>query len=139
MTSLSVGGPCAAKPRELTIDDLSRVDARHQVPDISRLLPGRQGAAVRLAALAELAGAQAAQFVNVASADGSFTANLPMAQALEHGLVLYSLDGEPLPAKFGGPFRLLLTEGEDCSVNVKFLASLAFVVTPGSHTAQCAD
>ena len=139
MTSLSIGGPCAANPIELTTADLSRVHARHQVPDISSVLQGRRGAAVRLAALAELADTRGARFVHVESADGSFTANLPLEQALEHGLVLYSLDGEPLPAKFGGPFRLLLAEGEDCSVNVKFLAGLTFVATPGSHTARCAE
>ena len=140
MSTLSVGGPCASRSLDLSSDELAA--SRRAASDPGhrqRVLPGRQGTAVRLAALAELAGAGGAQFVHVASDDGSFTANLPLDQALEHGLVIYSLDGEPLPARFGGPFRLLLAEGEDCSVNVKFLASLTFVEAPGSHTARCSD
>ena len=60
-------------------------------------------------------------------------------RALAHALVLYALEGQALPGEFGGPFRLLVAEGDDCSVNVKFLASLEFLEEPGSHTARCSD
>lgn len=139
MTTLSIGGACAMSELELNTEDLAKVSAEHQIPDISSVLPDRQGSAVRLSGLAELAQASEAKFVHVASDDGSFTANLPIDQALNHGLVLYALDGEALPGKFGGPFRLMVAEGDDCSVNVKFLASLEFLAEPGSHTAQCSD
>jgi len=125
---------------ELTPADLRAVPARHQVPDVGALVDGRRGAAVRLAALAELARvSDEARFVHVESLDGGFTANVPLEQALAGGLVLHALDGDDLPARFGGPFRLLFADSEDCSVNVKFLGRVEFVPEPGSHTARCAD
>ena len=61
------------------------------------------------------------------------------AARLRGGLVLYELDGEPLPERFGGPFRLLFPDGDDCSVSVKFLGRIDVLAEPGSHTARCAD
>ncbi|MFT4541200.1 MAG: DMSO/TMAO reductase YedYZ molybdopterin-dependent catalytic subunit [Planctomycetota bacterium] len=140
MNTLSIGGACASRELELGIDDLAAVDAIHQIEDVGRILDGRKGAAVRLSALKDLVMPTGeARFVHVESDDGSFTANLAIERALTHGLILYALNGEALPARFGGPFRLMLAEGEDCSVNVKYLARLDFVSDEGSHTANCAD
>jgi len=146
-TTLSVGGDCAATELELDTAALAAAAPEHQVPDVGALVPGRSGAAVRLAALADLAGPTAdARFVHVASLDGGFTANVPLERALQDGLVLYAHEGKPLPAAFGGPFRLLFLasegeggEAEDCSLNVKFLGTVAFVGEPGAHTARCPD
>ena len=138
--SLHLGGAHADRELQLTSADLAAAAAEHQVPDVGALVEGRSGAAVRFAALAELAGPKAsAKLVHVESSDGGFTANLPLEQALSAGLVLYALDDEPLPAQFGGPFRLLFIDNEDCSVNVKFLGRVEFVDEPGSHTAGCED
>lgn len=68
----------------------------------------------------------------------SWTANLALDEALE-GLVLYEAQGAELPRALGGPFRLLFPDGEDCSVNVKFLGRIEFLEEPGSHTASCAS
>lgn len=138
MVALHVGGACASRKLELTTEDLAAAAEEHQVPDVGALVDGRAGAVVRLAALAELAGPSSrARFVHVASEDGAFTANLPLEQAMG-ALVVYRLGGDALPASAGGPFRLLLTDSEDCSVSVKFLGRVEFVSEPGSHTARCA-
>ena len=138
--TLFLGGEHAQNERTLTTSDLAQAPAEHQVPDVGALVEGKSGAAVRFAALAELAGPDAgAKVVHVESSDGGFTANLPLEQALAGGLVLYHLDGEPLAPKFGGPFRLLFVDNEDCSVNVKFLGRVEFLSEPGSHTARCSD
>ena len=140
MSTLQIGGPCAAKELELEPGALEGVAAEHQVPDVGALVSGREGAAVRFAALAALAEpTDEAKYVHVESSDGGFTANLEIDQAMSGGLVLYALDGEELPAKYGGPFRLLFVDEEDCSVNVKFLGKVTFLAEPGSHTARCAD
>jgi DMSO/TMAO reductase YedYZ molybdopterin-dependent catalytic subunit len=146
-STLHVGGACARNAVDLDAAALRALGARHQVPDVGAVAPGRDGVAVRLAALAEVARPSAdARFVHVESADGGFTANIPLERALAHGLVLYARDGAPLPASHGGPFRLLVVDadaepdaGEDCSLNVKFLGRVTFVGAPGSHTARCAD
>jgi len=93
-----------------------------------------------LAALVGLAGVNdRARFVHVESDDGEFTANLDFAQATSQGLIIYEHDGSELPRAKGGPYRLLLQDGDDCSVNVKFLGRVEFLESPGTHTAACAD
>lgn len=137
---LLLGGPAADRELELGITDLRDLPASAIVEDVGALVSGREGSAVRLSALAVHAGVRdEAKLVHVESADGDFTANVPIHQALAGGLVLFELGGDALPAKFGGPFRLLFVDEEDCSVNVKFLRSIEFVVEPGTHTARCAD
>lgn len=143
-TTLRVGGPCAANELELDRTALDALPAEARVDDVAALAPGRRGTAVRLSALCRLAAPGAdARFVHVESLDGGFTANVELERALAEGLVLYARDGAPLPAEHGGPFRLLFVgadgEGEDCSLNVKFLGRVELVPAPGSHTARCAD
>ena len=140
MSTLRIGGEASGKALELTRDDLERIEARHQVPDVGNLVAGREGRAVHLRALADLAGASdAARFVHVESRDGTFTANVEIETALTSGLVLHSLADDDLPARYGGPFRLLFADSDDCSVNVKDLARIEFLETEGSHTARCDD
>ena len=140
MNRLIVTGPCVERELELSREELAALPAEHQIPDVGELVEGRAGSAVRLWAVAELAGARAdARFVHVASEDESFTANLDVEDARRGALVLYALDGEPLPRRFGGPFRLLFVDSSDCSVNVKFLGRVELVQEPGSHTARCSD
>jgi len=140
MDAITLTSSVEAGPRALTRDDLARLPAEHQVDDVGALAAGREGRAVRLAGVLGLLGVPAdARFVHVESSDGSFTANIPIDDARASGLVLYELAGEPLPARYGGPFRLLFPDGDDCSVNVKFLGRVDVVADPGSHTARCAD
>jgi len=140
MSAIEVNGPCVADALELAWTDLAALPAEHQVADVGALVEGRRGSAVRLAALAQAARvSEEARFVHVASEDGGFSANVALDEALEGGLVLYALDGAELPRAWGGPFRLLFADGEDCSLNVKFLGRVAFVREPGEHTARCVD
>lgn len=142
--TLNVGGDCAANELDLDANALAAAPSEHQVPDVSRVVEGRQGTAVRMAALIEMAAPKPdARFVHVASLDGGFTANIPIERAISDGLVLYAHDGAALPAKFGGPFRLLMVDSdggeEDCSLNVKFLGQVRLLGEEGSHTARCSD
>ncbi|MFT5050372.1 MAG: 2-dehydropantoate 2-reductase [Chlamydiales bacterium] len=124
----------------MTFADLDALAAGDQVPDIGQLLPGRQGRAVRFRALVErFAPSPDAVFVHVLSSDASFSANLDLQRLTEHGLLVYALDGGPLPDGAGGPFRLFVTESEDCSINVKSVARITFAAEPGAHTAACAE
>lgn len=132
--------PAGARPHGLTRADLSRIPSEHQVEDVGALAAGREGRAVRLGGVLDLVGSPpGARYVHVESSDGSFTANIPLADARAGGLVLYELGDEALPRSHGGPFRLLFPDGDDCSVNVKFLGRVDLLVDPGSHTARCAD
>lgn len=103
----------------------------HQVADVSREVEGRTGHGVRLRGLIDAAGRNpGATHATLASSDGEFTASVPLDDILDAVLV-YELNGEPLPAQFGGPIRFLIpdaaachTGGADTCANVKFLASI---------------
>lgn len=140
MSGLFVGGSAAGGELELRFEALRALPEEHQVPDISTEIAGREGRALRLSALLDLVQpASSARIVHVESADGSFTANVDLGTARAAGLVLYALGDEPLPARYGGPVRLLFADSDDCSVNVKELGRIELLETPGSHTARCDD
>jgi len=100
-----------------------------QVEDIAQRLPGRKGTGVELTAV--LAAAQVADDATtlvLTSADGSFRTEVVRAEANE-ALLVYALDGSPLPANQGGPLRFYLHDAETCKghgdapcANVKDLA-----------------
>jgi 2-dehydropantoate 2-reductase len=128
-----------ARPRRYDARALAAVDARAQVADVSLLVPGRKGRAVRLAALLDEVGVDArAAFVDVSSTDPAFAVSEPLA-VLRSALVVYELDGAPLPAGKGGPFRLLVPGHADECVHVKGLARLALAAAPGRDTRPVDD
>ncbi|MFM7734952.1 MAG: molybdopterin-dependent oxidoreductase [Alphaproteobacteria bacterium] len=115
--------------------------ASGQVADVSAVVPGRSGRAVRLEALLRAAGLRdGATHLSLVSTDG-FAASAPLA-ALRHGVVLYaSPDGSALAEGQGGPFRFLVPEAEGCSLddvshctNVKRLSVLRLTAGPGTDT-----
>jgi DMSO/TMAO reductase YedYZ molybdopterin-dependent catalytic subunit len=125
---LSIEG-AVERPVRLSFARLAGFDAAHQVADVSRLDPKRAGDAVSLAGILELVGVhpEAAWLTLHASRD-DFHASIPLADVRPHGLLVYRLKGEPLPASSGGPIRFLIpdsaachtTEIDECA-NVKFV------------------
>ena len=72
-----------------------------------------------------------------ASAD-NFHASVPLESVREQGLLVYSLDGQPLPAKSGGPVRFLIPDVAACHThevdecaNVKFVDRLELSAARG--------
>ncbi|MCY4582633.1 MAG: molybdopterin-dependent oxidoreductase [Chloroflexi bacterium] len=116
-------------PLELSYADLAALPG--QVADVSTLAQGREGSAVRFTSVLEAAAAQVdAEFLTL-EADGGFAASIPLAAVIDQALLLYALDGEPLPQEKGGPVRFLIpnpaacgTAEVDTCANVKFLNSI---------------
>jgi G3E family GTPase len=79
------------------------------VPDVSALVPKRTGAAARVAALLDAHKAAEHASAVVCAADGFASEPVPLS-ALREGLLVHTIDGEPLDAKQGGPYRLLIPE-----------------------------
>jgi len=118
----------------LRFEDLAALAPTEQVADVSKLVPGRAGRAVRLAKLLELAGAsRTARFLQVASRDPAFAVSLPIDEA-KGALVVYALGDGPLPESKGGPFRLLVPGHADECVHVKQLAAIELSDRPGRDT-----
>jgi len=113
-----------------------------QVDDVSSLVKKRSGAAVKLGAVLARAGVRAeATHLTVESADGTFSASVPLAGVRDVALLVYREDDEPLSSSKGGPVRLLIPDAAACRTaeidtcaNVKFVATLTLTVGPGRDT-----
>jgi DMSO/TMAO reductase YedYZ molybdopterin-dependent catalytic subunit len=125
---LTITGEIAA-PRILTFDDLARMGAEYQIADVSRLVPGRQGDAVRFAGILQLVQPKpAAKYLGLHSSTDDFHASIPLDAVADRALVIYRLNGQPLPVKAGGPVRFFIPDFAACHTaeidecaNVKFV------------------
>jgi len=126
-------------PRDLTFADLAGMPTEQQVIDVSRIVPGRKGDAVKFAAILELAKPTAtAKYLGLHSSTDDFHASIPLSAVAERALVIYRLDGQPLPVKAGGPVRFFIpdfaachTEEIDECANVKFVDRIELTATKG--------
>ena len=102
-----------------------------QIEDVSQLIPGREGSAVRLQALLEQVGPmQTATYITLESTDGKFSASVPL-EAVQEGIIAYRFNDAALPEKKGGPYRFFIPNVSECQVgevdacaNVKFLGRI---------------
>ena len=126
-------------PRDLTFADLAGMPTEQQVIDVSRIVPGRKGDAVKFAAILELAKPKAtAKYLGLHSSTDDFHASIPLAAVADRALVIYRLDGQPLPAKAGGPVRFFIPDFAACHThevdecaNVKFVDHLELTAEMG--------
>ena len=138
---IEIVGPSGARR---TLDRSAVCALPDQVADVAPLVPGRNGAAVAMRAVLRAGGIdlpaagspeEPALAAVVVAADGFATEPVPLS-ALDPALLLHSLDGAPLPAGKGGPFRLLIPgdagPGGPCA-NVKGVVRV--VVRSGSGAA----
>jgi 2-dehydropantoate 2-reductase len=139
MTSLRVEG-AVETPRIFSFTDLASLPG--QVPDISKVIPGREGGGVWLRALLEATGVRPqASHLTLHATDGDFSASVPLEAIRDSAIVVYRLGEVPLPAAQGGPMRFFITHTEECAVgevdacaNVKFLGTIQLTVGPGVDT-----
>src|SRR5687768_13022740 len=108
--SLNITG-LVSSPRELSFAELAMIDQRHQITDVSRVAPGKQGQAVTLAGILELAQPKPeAKYLGLHAAADNFHASIPLEAVREKAIVIYGLFGQPLPAKSGGPVRFFIPD-----------------------------
>ena len=135
---LSITGEVES-PRSLTFADLAAIPVEHQVPDVSRLVPGRKGDAVTLAGILGLVQPKSiAKWLGLNSARDDFHASIPLDAVADKALVIYRLDGQPLPEKAGGPVRFFIPDFAACHTqeidecaNVKFVDSVELTAEKG--------
>ena len=117
------------RPRQLSAADLAAIDAEFQIADVSTLDPQRRGQAVKLAGLLSLVGIRAsAAFLTLHSSADDFHASIPLAAVRDRAVLIYALDGAPLPAKAGGPLRFFIPDFAAChSADIDECANVKFV------------
>lgn len=126
-------------PSELTFADLSAVDARQQIADVSQIAAGRKGDAVRLAGLLALVKPKAeAKYLNLHATTDNFHASIPLSAVTDKAIVIYRLEGQPLSKKAGGPVRFFIPDHKACHTdeidecaNVKFVDTIELAATRG--------
>ena len=135
-TLLQVTG-LAASPRAFDFQALAALPG--QLPDVSAVLPGREGGGVRLTALLDaVRPLPNAGYLTLEATDGSFSASIPLKPIRDQGIILYRLGDGPLPAAKGGPVRFFIADAESCGLaevdacaNVKFLGRIDLSEEPG--------
>jgi DMSO/TMAO reductase YedYZ molybdopterin-dependent catalytic subunit len=135
---LAISGECE-QPRSLTFDDLAGIPSEHQVPDVSRIVPGRKGDAVRLAGILQLVRPKStAKYLGLHSSADDFHASIPLSAVADKALVIYRLEGQPLPVKSGGPVRFFIPDFAACHTheidecaNVKFVDRIELTADKG--------
>ena len=116
-------------PRELRFADLAAIPSANQIEDVRRIDPKRHGDAVTLTGLLALVGAKpTAKYLGLHSAVDNFHASIPLEPIRDRAFLIYRLNGEPLSAKNGGPFRFYIPDFAACHTheidecaNVKFV------------------
>ncbi len=115
---------------------IAALPEEHQL-DVSTLMPGMRGRGIRLKGLLDVpALAIEADHVVFHASDGTYSACLTLEQARDHGILVYELDGVPLPDTKGGPFRLITPGLWDLCANVKGVARIEITKGPERDTRQ---
>ncbi len=128
-----------ANPLELSYEQLAQLPAEHQVTDVSRFDPKRQGDAISLAGLIALCQPQAeVKYLGLHSSTDDFHASIPLQPIAERAFLIYRVAGEPLNTKAGGPFRFYIPNHKACHTdeidecaNVKFVDRIEFTIERG--------
>lgn len=130
------------QPLELTFKDLAAFPESDQVRDVSRFHPKRPGDGVTLEALLARARPRpTATYVTLHASADHFAASVPLEAIRAEGIIVYQLDGKPLPPEKGGPLRFLIRdpaachtdELDDCA-NVKFVDRIELTAGRGLDT-----
>ena len=147
VTEKEVSGPgvvridgAVVQPVSLTRAALAQLPTEHHVEDIGRVMPGMKGRAVRVSGLLDVPALGVnADHVTFHSLDGKYAATLTLQQAREFGLLLYELDGAPLPDGKGGPYRLVTPGLGDLCANVKGVGRIEVRIGSGKDTRPPAE
>lgn len=130
------------RPRKFTFEDLAALPG--QIPDLAAEIPGREGWGVSLAAVLEASHPRDdAEFITLATEDGTFSASVPLEPIRDRGIVVYREGDGPLAKANGGPARFFIKDVEACSLgagavdrcaNVKYLCRIKLSASLGKDT-----
>ncbi len=126
-------------PLSLTMDDFAAMDAEHQIPDVSQIVPNRQGVAVTIEGLlASIRPTANAKYLGLHASADDFHASVPLEAIRPQAVFIYQQDGQPLSASAGGPLRLFIPNHAECHAdevdecaNVKFIDRIELTAEKG--------
>ena len=126
-------------PLSLSYADLEAMGSASQVHDVSRIDPKRKGDAVSLVGLLELAQPKSTvKYLTLHSSADDFHASIPLEAIRRRAILIYRLEGQPLPPSAGGPVRFFIpdfaachTDEVDECANVKFVDRIELTAQRG--------
>jgi len=126
-------------PLDLTFADLCQIPEEYLEIDVSRIIAGRQGDAVKLAALLRMANAEpAGRYLGLHGTADNFHASIPLEPVEASGLLIFRKDGAPLRTGAGGPVRFFIPDFAACHTaeidecaNVKFVDHIEITAEKG--------
>jgi 2-dehydropantoate 2-reductase len=128
------------QPLSLDRRALVQLPEEHRVEDVGAVTPGLTGRAVTMSGLLEIPALGIdADHVTIHSQDGRYAATLTLEQARRHGLLLYEIEGKPIPTSKGGPFRFIAPGLGDLCAHVKGVGRIEVRVGPGIDTRPPAE
>jgi len=134
-------------PLSLTYDELSAFPESDQVRDVSRFQPSRSGDGVTLESILQrVSQTDAASYLTLHATADDFAASIPLESVRAEGIIVYSVDDQPMTLGQGGPVRFLIrnpaachTEELDDCANVKFLDRIELTSGRGRDTRPIDD
>ena len=128
------------QPVSLDRAAMQQLPAEYHVQDVSAVMPGMTGRAIKVKGLLDVPALKVeADHVTFHSLDGKYAATLTLQQARDFGLLLYELNGEPLPEGRGGPYRLITPGLGDLCANVKGVGRIEVRGGSGKDTRPSAE
>jgi DMSO/TMAO reductase YedYZ molybdopterin-dependent catalytic subunit len=126
--ALRVDGQVAAA-LDLTFLELGQLADTCGCVDISQVDSKRRGDALKLKDILRRADpSPAATYLTLHATADDFAASVPLNAVEDDGLLVFRLDGEPLPVALGGPFRFLIPDPTACHTSeLDECASVKFV------------
>ena len=105
------------KATTFTLQDL--LDLPDRLPDIRQHVPDRSGEAIGVGTLVSTVAVSGDETRATFKSGDDFSADVDLEIARKKGWFVFWLDGQPLPARYGGPVRLLIPGIDDRCANVK--------------------
>ncbi|MHC5210171.1 MAG: molybdopterin-dependent oxidoreductase [Planctomycetota bacterium] len=131
---LTIEGECE-RPASFSHLDLAEIHPYYQVEDLSLVDERLFGTGVRLRRLIDLIGPECGtEWMTIHSADGGFSACLPLEEIRRTGIVVYQKGGRPLSIEDGGPARFVIPYYPDKCANVKAIGRIEISRKPGKDT-----
>ena len=123
------------QPLTLDAAALAEMPSEYQVYDIGTMSEGMRGRGIQVKGLLDVATLRiGTTYATFYSQDGNYSVCLTLDQARNYGILMYELDGAPLPPKKGGPFRLITPGLGDLCANVKQVARIEITKDSGKDT-----
>lgn len=127
---------------DFSAEELAAFGVQERIEDVRSLGAAREGGGVYLhALLGRVRPRPHVRYITLVSPSDDFSVSVPIDRVADIGVVIYEIEGKPIPPDRGGPFRFIIPDSaachtdeiDDCA-NVKFLEEISLSAERGRDT-----